>query len=72
MHPILTQAQKDEIEQQIREEINVEGSLKEWNEYIGDCGSDAIRLAWKRYGTDNPELDQLMDDLMEKFENEGL
>lgn len=72
MQPILNQEQKDEIEQQIRDEIKEQGSLNDWNDYIGDCGSDAIRLAWKRYGTDNSDLDQLMEQLMEKFEKEGL
>ena len=72
MTPILTQAQKDEIEQQLREEIKVEESLEEWNDMVGDCGSDAIRLAWRRYGMGNPDLQQLIEQLLEKFEKEGL
>ena len=37
-----------------------------------DCGSNVIRLAWKRYGTSNPDLDQLVESLTDKFEEEGL
>lgn len=72
MHPILTQAQKDELEQQLREEIKSEGSLGEWNKSIMDYGSDVIRRANVVYGHDNPDLEQVIDGLVEKFEQEEL
>lgn len=72
MVPILTQVQKDDLEQQLRAEIREMGSIDSWNDYICDCGSDALRRAWSSYGSDNSSLEETVEQLLEKFEQEGL